>query len=322
MVLTRRIAEAKGQEYTDVVVHDYEDRLDRIFDRQVNRVQVLDFEGLTKEMSQAVTGRLRMEHNDSQGKIIFTSHAWRQLFEIRGPLVHELMLEFFSTCRISDAVLELDVVETLCFQLGELRRQMSWRQIILALGLHTVEEMASDGIDFDGDFLGPIPSDTSIRDPLRRLCHMLIVFSIFGRGQTPEKVTTTYLFYLRSMDEGTADVLSCTLNCSVIISFLSYAWQGYTSSPLELRSNKFKKTLAGKSVSKSMKESRSSQYTLSYVAVSQLNILSRPQALSTIRWMYSSMVMLGSSISYNEFATTKKVKWTNTPYSVKLNTPY
>ncbi|GJY56951.1 hypothetical protein Tco_0456066 [Tanacetum coccineum] len=30
------------------------------------------------------------------------------------------------------------------------------------------------------------------------------------------------------------------LNCSVVISFLSYAWQGYTSPPLELRSNKSK----------------------------------------------------------------------------------
>ncbi|GJZ99006.1 RpoB protein [Tanacetum coccineum] len=33
---------------------------------------------------------------------------------------------------------------------------------------------------------------------------------------------------------------SSTLNCSAVISFLSYAWQGYTSPPLELRSNKFK----------------------------------------------------------------------------------
>ncbi|GKC73195.1 hypothetical protein Tco_1119078, partial [Tanacetum coccineum] len=31
------------------------------------------------------------------------------------------------------------------------------------------------------------------------------------------------------------------LNFSVVVSFVSYAWQGYTSPPLELRSNKFKK---------------------------------------------------------------------------------
>ncbi|GJY38914.1 hypothetical protein Tco_0425278 [Tanacetum coccineum] len=30
--------------------------------------------------------------------LVFTSHAWRRLFEIQGPLVREFMLEFFSTC--------------------------------------------------------------------------------------------------------------------------------------------------------------------------------------------------------------------------------
>nr|GEU41994.1 hypothetical protein [Tanacetum cinerariifolium] len=71
-------------------------------------------------------------------------------YKARGPLVLELMLEFFSTCMISDNVLELDVTDTLCFQL--------------------------------------VPSYTSIWDPLRRLCHRLIVFNIFERGYEPEKV--------------------------------------------------------------------------------------------------------------------------------------
>ncbi|GKD56663.1 hypothetical protein Tco_1290050 [Tanacetum coccineum] len=48
----------------------------------------------------------------------------RQLFEIRGPIVHELMLEFFSTCKISDTALELYIDDTLCFQLGGIRCQM------------------------------------------------------------------------------------------------------------------------------------------------------------------------------------------------------
>nr|GEY08207.1 hypothetical protein [Tanacetum cinerariifolium] len=37
------------------------------------------------------------------------------------------------------------------------------------------------------DFLIEVSSYTAIRDPLRRLCHRLIAFSISGRGQTPEK---------------------------------------------------------------------------------------------------------------------------------------
>nr|GEY89788.1 hypothetical protein [Tanacetum cinerariifolium] len=154
-----------GQEYTDVVVHDYEGRLGTIFRRQVNKVYVLDFEGLTYEMRQAFTNRLRMVHTGAEGQIPFTSDAWTRL--------------------------------------GGLRRQLSWRQFILVMGLHTAEEMETDGIAFDGDFLGVVPSYTSIQDLLRRLCHILITFSISGRGQAPEKVTATDLFYLRSMDEGT-----------------------------------------------------------------------------------------------------------------------
>ncbi|GJY48476.1 retrovirus-related pol polyprotein from transposon TNT 1-94 [Tanacetum coccineum] len=57
-----------------------------------------------------------------------------------------------------------------------------------------------------GDFLTTVPSYTAIREPLRRLCHRLITFTIVGRGQAPEKVTTTELYYLRSMDEGMMNV--------------------------------------------------------------------------------------------------------------------
>nr|GEV38742.1 hypothetical protein [Tanacetum cinerariifolium] len=112
---------------------------------QVDQVHVLDFEGLTEDMRQGLTDRLRMVYTWAEGHVLFTSHAWRRLFEIQGH----------------------------------------W-------------------IAFDRDFLEMVPSYTSIRDPLRRLCYRLIAMSIFGRGQAPDKVTATDLFYLRSMDEGTA----------------------------------------------------------------------------------------------------------------------
>ncbi|GKE84882.1 hypothetical protein Tco_1558624 [Tanacetum coccineum] len=110
------------------------------------------------------------------GEALFTSHAWRSLFEVRGPL------------------------------LGGARRRMTWRQFILALGLHSKEEMAESGfraywagservipdkgdlrdyrieISSDMDFLGLVPSYVHIRDPVRRLCHRMIVCSISGRG--------------------------------------------------------------------------------------------------------------------------------------------
>ncbi|GJY21264.1 hypothetical protein Tco_0393830 [Tanacetum coccineum] len=92
----------EGQEYTDVIIQDFKEKLSRILWRQVHMLQVLDYGALTKEMDQAINDRLRMDHTEGDGKVVFTSHAWRRMFEIRGTLVRELMLEFFSTYRFSD----------------------------------------------------------------------------------------------------------------------------------------------------------------------------------------------------------------------------
>ncbi|GJW58698.1 hypothetical protein Tco_0105429 [Tanacetum coccineum] len=62
------------------------------------------------------------------------------------------------------------------------------------------------GISSVGDFLGTAPSYTAIRDPILRLCHILIACSIAGRSQAPEKVTVIDLFYLRGMDVGSVNV--------------------------------------------------------------------------------------------------------------------
>ncbi|GKD24456.1 hypothetical protein Tco_1230670, partial [Tanacetum coccineum] len=152
--------------YTEDIVHDLEHRLDMIFGRQVNRVHVLDFARLTGEMRQALTNRMGMVYTGDVGQELFTSHAWRRLFEIRGSLVWEFMLEFFSTCRMSYTEL---------------------REFILALGLHSAEEMAEDGFKAYWDILGLAPSYTYIKDPMRRLCHRLISCNISGRVQAPEK---------------------------------------------------------------------------------------------------------------------------------------
>nr|GEU57849.1 retrovirus-related Pol polyprotein from transposon TNT 1-94 [Tanacetum cinerariifolium] len=144
--------------------------------------------------------RLSMVYTEDEGQELFTSHAWRRLFEIRVPL------------------------------LGGARCKMAWRQFILALRLHTEEEIAEAGfgaywqgservildkgdlrdywmeISSDRDFLGPASSYVFIRDPVRRLCRRMIACSIFGRRQAPEKVIGVDLFYLRSMDRGTANV--------------------------------------------------------------------------------------------------------------------
>ncbi|GKD67763.1 hypothetical protein Tco_1321853 [Tanacetum coccineum] len=107
---------------------------------------------------------------------------------------------------------------------------MSWRQFILALGLHMEEKMQTArfgvywvesakqipnkgdlrdywmGISSARDFLGTAPSYTLIRDPILRLCHRLIAYSITGRSQALEKVTVTDLFYLRWIDVSLVNV--------------------------------------------------------------------------------------------------------------------
>ncbi|GKE36321.1 hypothetical protein Tco_1459726 [Tanacetum coccineum] len=159
--------------YTEEIVHDFEQRLEMIFGRQVNRVHTLDFEGLTHDMTQDLAERLRMVYTGDDGQKIFVSHAWRRI----------------------DSEMGLDFSDTFCFQLEGARRSMTWRQFILALGLHTAEEMEEDGfgaywlgservipdkgdlssywieISSDRDFLRSAPSYTYIRDPIRRLCH-------------------------------------------------------------------------------------------------------------------------------------------------------
>nr|GEW48889.1 hypothetical protein [Tanacetum cinerariifolium] len=71
--------------YTEDIVHSYEQRLEMIFGRPVNRVHTLDFAGLTEGMRQTLAGRLRMIYVGDEGHELFISHAWRILFEIQGP---------------------------------------------------------------------------------------------------------------------------------------------------------------------------------------------------------------------------------------------
>ncbi|GJS00916.1 hypothetical protein Tco_0317424 [Tanacetum coccineum] len=159
--------------YTEDIVHDFERRIKTIWDRSVNRVHILDFEGLTPEMRQDLAMRLRMVYTSEDGQQVFMSHAWRRLFGIRAPLV--------------------------------LRRSMTWRQCILVLGLHTEQKMAHAGfgaywtqseriipdkgdlrdywieISSDRDFLGAAPTYVHIRDHVRRLCHTMIAYTISGK---------------------------------------------------------------------------------------------------------------------------------------------
>ncbi|GKE54814.1 hypothetical protein Tco_1489970, partial [Tanacetum coccineum] len=187
-----------GLEYTNADIADFEERLERIYSREIHWVHVVDFKGMSELMRDNLFARMVIEHHNDAGVVVFTSRAWGRLFDTRGPL----------------------------FQLGGSRRRLSWRQFIMAMGLHIGEEMESLGfawywsesermipgkgdlhdywrsISTHGDFLGPPPSYTLIRDPMLRLCHRMMTHNIAGRSQAPKKVTVTDLFYFRELDVG------------------------------------------------------------------------------------------------------------------------
>ncbi|GKE74234.1 hypothetical protein Tco_1536275, partial [Tanacetum coccineum] len=188
----------KGLEYLEGYIIDFEERLGKIYGRGVHRVHVFDFGGLTAVMAEGLSGRMLMEHRDAQGQSVFTSRAWRQLFEVRGPLVHELILDFFSTFRFVEAVLDLYTdMKSAGFRTYWAE---SARQILNKGDLSAYWR----GISFEGNFLGTSPSYTAIRDSMLRLCYRLIACSIAERSQAPENVTVTDLFYLRGMDVDSA----------------------------------------------------------------------------------------------------------------------
>ncbi|GKA05965.1 hypothetical protein Tco_0685085 [Tanacetum coccineum] len=151
----------QGLEYTDADIADFEERLERIYGREIHKVQVLDFQGMPELMRDVLFGRMRMEHRDDAGVVIFTSRARGRLVDTRGPLVRELILEFLSTLRFEEVLLDLD----------------------------------APGLD-----VGSVNIPYLLIQYLRRLCHQMMAYSIAGRSQAPEKVTVTDLFYLRGLD--------------------------------------------------------------------------------------------------------------------------
>ncbi|GKB30717.1 hypothetical protein Tco_0870118, partial [Tanacetum coccineum] len=66
----------QGLEYTDVDIADFEERLERIHDRDMHRVQVVDFQGMPELMRDVLDARMLMEHRDDRGVVVFTSRAW------------------------------------------------------------------------------------------------------------------------------------------------------------------------------------------------------------------------------------------------------
>ncbi|GKD59254.1 hypothetical protein Tco_1296763, partial [Tanacetum coccineum] len=124
----------EGLEYTDSNIANFESRLERIYSREIHRVQVVDFQGMPELLRDGLFARIAMEHSDEASVVVFTSQGWRRLFDTRGPLVWELIMEFLSTLRYGEVLLDLD-----------------------APGLHTGEEMES--LSFARSDSETLPSD-------------------------------------------------------------------------------------------------------------------------------------------------------------------
>ncbi|GKC69134.1 hypothetical protein Tco_1115017 [Tanacetum coccineum] len=140
----------EGLEYTNADIVDFEERLVKICDKGVHRVQVFDFGGLTTEMAEGLCGGAKRRI------------SWREF--ILGMGLHtaeEMESAGFSTYWAESARQILDKGDLSAYWIG---------------------------ISFEGDFLGSAPSYTTIRDPMLRLCHQLIACSIAGRSQAPKKI--------------------------------------------------------------------------------------------------------------------------------------
>ncbi|GKD74460.1 hypothetical protein Tco_1332742, partial [Tanacetum coccineum] len=142
----------------------------------------------------------------------FTSQAWNKLFRIKEQIVREYVMEFLSSFTFRDHIEELDIVDTMVFQVGEEMRSMTMRQFIQALDVYRHQEMNNNLFEgfYDSCYRSrPIkydptlyvlnitthasydtqhpPSYTLIRSPIRRLAHRLLTLSIAGRHSGKEK---------------------------------------------------------------------------------------------------------------------------------------
>ncbi|GJZ73079.1 hypothetical protein Tco_0637225 [Tanacetum coccineum] len=71
--------------YTALILHSVETRLARIYEKDVLRVQVLDFEWMPDMIRDDLDELIRMDHTKGDdGKFVFICRAWRRLFGITG----------------------------------------------------------------------------------------------------------------------------------------------------------------------------------------------------------------------------------------------
>ncbi|GJU41480.1 hypothetical protein Tco_1194437 [Tanacetum coccineum] len=180
----------QGLEYSDQDISDFKERLKRIHNRDTHRVQVLDFEGMPELMRDVLYATMLMEHRNNGGVMVFTSRAWGRVFETRGPLVRELILEFLSRLRFGEVLLDLDTLGTIQFQLGGAKRRPA-RQEVNAGGVTKEAPMALRGSDEDEE----MPHAREVLDIMARDFSRFTMWTVTSLAQMMDRADVTYTSY-------------------------------------------------------------------------------------------------------------------------------
>ncbi|GJX66518.1 putative reverse transcriptase domain-containing protein [Tanacetum coccineum] len=146
----------QGLEYSDADIADFEERLERIYDQEIHRVQVVDFQGLRQRLL-----RTFCLARDEDGATVCEGQ-WRRLS----------LRQFFClgiTHRGEES--------------PSFARYWSESERVI-LGKGDLHDYWRD-ISTDGDFLGPPPSYTLIRDLVLRLCHQMMRDRWLDRSNGP-----------------------------------------------------------------------------------------------------------------------------------------
>ncbi|GJR75213.1 hypothetical protein Tco_0087578 [Tanacetum coccineum] len=164
----------QGLEYIDADIADFEERLDRIHDRDTHRVQFVDFQVVSQEER---------------------TMSWRFLHRTPSAPTSRLQIAVLRLCHRMMA-------HSIAGRSQAPKKAESARQIPDKGDLRDYWI----GISSIGDFLGKVPSYTSIRDLILSLCDRIITCNIAEKSQAPEKVTVTDLYYFIGMDVGSINM--------------------------------------------------------------------------------------------------------------------
>nr|GEX79472.1 hypothetical protein [Tanacetum cinerariifolium] len=92
---------------------------------------------ITRTFTKGSRNEFRKRYNELLRKEIEGPEA----LEFQQQEFREYIMGFLSSFTFNDHVVELDIIDTMVFQLGGVKRSMSMSQFILALGLYLPEEM-------------------------------------------------------------------------------------------------------------------------------------------------------------------------------------